>query len=52
MGAGIVKEATILQAYGPGIFYPAIPFEMLYTDEVAPQVIVEIDGLPAVCTGL
>ena len=45
-------ETRILQTYGPSIFYPVIPFEMVYTNEVAPQVVVSIDGLPAVCAGM
>ena len=48
----MVKEVIIDRTHGPGIYYPVIPYEMLYTDEVAPQVVVEIDGLPAACTGL
>jgi hypothetical protein len=34
------------------IFYEPIPFEFLYTNETTPQVIVSVDGIPAVCGSL
>ena len=38
--------------YSSNLFYDQIPFEWLYTDETNPQVIVHVNDLPAVCTGL
>ena len=36
---------------GPAVTYEAVPFEMIRTAHTAPQVLVSIDDLPAVCTG-
>lgn len=44
--------AETIQEYGTNIFYEAIPFEMIHTDEVLPQVKVSVNGLPAVCKNL
>jgi hypothetical protein len=44
--------AETIVDYGTNIMYDAIPFELIYTDEVLPQVIVTVDGLPAVCKNL
>lgn len=38
--------------YSSNLFYEPIPFEMLKTYETEPQVIVSVDGLPAVCHNL
>lgn len=45
-----IKETLI--DYGKNVFYDAIPFETLRTFETNPQVIVTVDGLPAVCHNL
>ena len=34
------------------IFYDYIPFDYLYTDQTEPQVIVEVNGMPALCKNL
>lgn len=34
------------------IFYEPVPFDMLYTVETTPQVIINIDGVEAVCDSL
>jgi hypothetical protein len=41
-----------LSTRGPNVYYPVIPFEMIFTDETQPQVLVTVDDLPAVCKGL
>jgi hypothetical protein len=38
-----------LATRGPNVYYPVIPFEMIYTDETQPQVLVTVDNMPAVC---
>jgi hypothetical protein len=38
--------------YNSNLFYEPIPFEMLKTYETQPQLIVSVDGLPAVCHNL
>ena len=32
--------------------YPSIPFEMLRTAHKKPQILVNVDGIPAICNGL
>jgi len=46
----ISQNTTI--PYSSNLFYEPIPFEMLKTYETEPQVIVTVDGLPAVCHNL
>ena len=44
-----------ISRYGGGekkLFYDYIPFDYLFTDETTPQVIVDIGGMPALCTSL
>lgn len=45
-------NSTVMRAYGESIFYPAIPLEMLKTDAQAPQVLVTVDGMEALCLNL
>ena len=48
-------ENTEVIAKGGGtsnLYYKFIPFDFLYTDETEPQVIVSIDGMPALCKNL
>lgn len=40
------------RAYGTGIMFEPVGLEFLYTDATSPQVLVNIDGLPAVCPNL
>lgn len=46
-----VTEAEFHPRSG-NIYYEVLPFEYLYTDESQPQVIVTVDGSPALCTTL
>jgi len=46
-----IKSETIVP-YNTNLFYEPIPFEFLKTYETKPQLIVEVDGLPAVCHNL
>lgn len=48
-GSQIFYNASVLEPYSTNIFYEPIPFEMLKTYETAPQVVVTVDDLPAVC---
>jgi hypothetical protein len=34
------------------IFYEPVPFEFLHTEESDPQVLVQVDGIEAVCASL
>jgi hypothetical protein len=48
----IVLNAETVHPYSSNLFYEPIPFEFLKTYEEAPQLLVEVDGLPAVCHNL
>lgn len=48
-GLNIIYSSEIVKTYGPNIFYDALPFEMLKTIHVKPQVKVTVDGIAAVC---
>jgi hypothetical protein len=54
-GVGMVITSTEVVAKGRGtsnLYYKFIPFDFLYTDETEPQVIVSVDGMPALCKNL
>lgn len=51
LGNYVINNTKIVQA-STNIFYPAIPFEMLRTYELNPQVIVKVGDYPAVCKNL
>lgn len=40
------------RAYGTSLMFEPVGLEFLYTDAKSPQVMVDIDGLPAVCPNL
>lgn len=52
VGVDLVFENLETQTFGPNIFYEVIPFEMLYTNEENPQVIVTVNNMPAACVNL
>ena len=37
------------KAFGPNAYIDVLPFDMLYTAETEPQVIVTVDDTPAIC---
>ncbi len=52
-GNNVTFNSTFLRDFDPTrIFYEPIPFDFLYTNESMPQVIVSVDGIPAVCVSL
>lgn len=51
-GQDVKFIAQTVTPYGSNLFYEPIPFEMLKTYETKPQVIVNVNGLPAVCHNL
>ena len=51
-GVGLEYHEFDLKQRGPGIMYEAIPFEMIRTAHTNPQILVTIDDLPAICTGI
>jgi hypothetical protein len=51
-GKNLTFNVTTLRKYSSNLFYGPIPFEMLKTIETKPQLIVEVNGLPAACHNL
>ena len=54
-GTSMVISNLEISRYGGGekrLYYDYIPFDYLFTDETTPQVIVDIGGMPALCTSL
>lgn len=43
-------EATTVRDFGSSIMFEPIPLEMLYTAATRPQVLVNVDGMPAACS--
>lgn len=41
-----------MQNYGESLWFPVIPMEMLSTDAQTPQILINIDGTPAMCLDL
>jgi hypothetical protein len=48
-GLDLKFEQETVREYGKNLLFEPIPFEMLKTYETKPQVIVNVNGLPAVC---
>lgn len=48
-GTNVTYFATTEISYSKNLWYEPIPFEMLRTFETKPQLMVTVDGLPAVC---
>ena len=51
-GKNIKKTSLITVPFGENLWYEPIPFEMLKTYETKPQVIVNVNDMPAVCHNL
>lgn len=51
-GVSVDIESSEVQPRGPNIYYKVVPFELLYTDETTPQVMVTIDDQVALCASL
>jgi len=52
VGKDLKFHAETVLPYGTNLFFEPIPFEMLKTYETKPQLIVSVNGLPAVCHSL
>lgn len=44
--------SEIVTAYGSGILFSPIGLDFIYTSVTKPQVVVNVDGLPALCVNL
>jgi len=51
-GNGVSAQGVEVRPRGPNAFIEALPFEMLRTAHTNPQLIVSVEGLPAVCTAI
>jgi hypothetical protein len=51
-GNNIAFKAETLQNYGSTLMFEPVPMEMLYTSVTSPQILVEVDGVPAACVNL
>jgi len=51
-GDNILLTWETVTPYSTNLWYEPVPFEMLKTYETKPQIIVSVDGQPAVCHGL
>ena len=49
-GVNLNIANTEIQPRGPNIYYKVIPYEFIYTNEVSPQVLVQIDTQAALCS--
>jgi YD repeat-containing protein len=52
IGKDIKYAQEVITPYGVNLWFEPVPFEMLKTLEQKPQVIVNVNGLPAVCHSL
>lgn len=52
VGQNLVLTSETLHEYGQNLFFEPIPQEFMVTPAMAPQVLVEIDGVPAACASL
>jgi hypothetical protein len=48
----MAPNTTVLRTYGESLFFPVIPFDQLHSDAQTPQILVTIDGMPALCVDL
>ena len=51
-GNEVVFVETTVREYGDNLFFQPVPLEMLYTSATKPQVLVTVDGMPALCANL
>ena len=52
VGKDVQFSASIVRHYGLALVWPVIPGEYFYTVETEPQVKVDVEGMPALCTGM
>ena len=49
VGVDMVNEKSVVRAFGTNLVWQVIPADYFYTRHADPQVVVEIDSMPAVC---
>ena len=52
VGNEVASAGSIVRPYGRTLRWPVIPGEYFYTVETEPQVKVDVEGMPALCTGM
>jgi hypothetical protein len=51
-GGTLAYHSEWVRHYGSGLMFEPVGLEFMRTDALSPQVIVKIDGLEALCTGV
>lgn len=51
-GNNIQFKSEVIRAYGQSLMFEPVGLEFLYSDAQTPQVLVNVDGLPALCVNL
>lgn len=51
-GVNPMFKTEILRNYGQSLMFEPVGLEFLYSDAQSPQVLVDVDGLPALCVNL
>ena len=52
VGKTVASGGSIVRHYGRALVWPVIPGEYFFTVETEPQVKVDVEGMPALCTGM
>ena len=52
VGTEIVTEESVVRPYGSSLVWEVIPGDYFYTRHSLPQVVVEVDDMPTICSGL
>jgi hypothetical protein len=51
-GQNVVYSSFTEVEYGENLLFESIPLDMLYTEATKPQVLVNVNGIPALCANL
>lgn len=51
-GNNVRFVSSVIRPFGQSLMFEPVGLEFLYTDAQAPQVLVDVDGLPALCVNL
>lgn len=51
-GTNIEFKSEIVRPYGQSLMFEPVGLEFLFSDAQSPQVLVDVDGLPALCVNL
>jgi hypothetical protein len=51
-GNSVVFASEVIRPFGQSLMFEPVGLEFLYSDAQSPQVLVNVDGLPALCVNL